>query len=158
MRGFQGYSSIEDFINTLINFKFLLGKIMIMISLFIPSFISEYVYNDVQAIYTLFALFLCDVFTGSWVAIKEKKFNSFKFGRIVPAMILAFMTLSISYNLSKASDLYYYLPTILYSIITSQLFFSLIENCAKLGFIKREYIDLLKEKFDIRTWINKKDS
>jgi hypothetical protein len=149
-RGFQGYSSIGDFINTLINKDYAIIKFILVVVAMIPTFITDYIYDDARAIYTLLFLFLADLFTGSWAALKNKTFSSFKFGRILPAMTLAFLLLSVVYNLAKSSIYFTFLPSLFYAIISSQLLFSLIENAAKLGFIDNSTLQALKKKLDIK--------
>jgi hypothetical protein len=87
--------------------------------------------------------------------IKFNKFSSYKMWRILPQFVLAFLVLSLSWNLSLSSSIYHYLPSIVYAFISSTLFVSFVENIAELGFIDIELVKIIKDKLSIKNILNK---
>jgi hypothetical protein len=67
------------------------------------------------------------------------------------------VVLAVSWNLSTISWIYAYLPSVVYTFISSQLFVSLIENLGALGFIDVELLKALKSRFNFKTLLKKID-
>jgi len=148
-RGYFGFKSFSDFCHTIINGDFAVVKWTLAFIAGAGGFITEYIYDDERAVWTLIALFGVDLVTGVWKAIKSNTFSSFKLGRFVPAFTFSFLFLALTWNVSRSSIYFLPLPGILYAIMAGQLIASIFENATEIGLIPPGFIGQMKQHFSI---------
>ncbi len=112
----------------------------------LSTFITNYIYDDARAIYTLIAIILLDAITGITRAVKQNKFSSSRLPRILVIMILYTGLMAIGWNLSKISVVYSWLPGILYGGFVSTLIISIFENAHQIGLIPDNIYYYFKNK------------
>lgn len=157
-KGFFGYDSIADIANTLgMTYNWLTLKLSLVTTAMISTFITSYIYNDEKAVYLLMVLFLIDFVTGVAKSIKNSKFSSYKMGRVLPIFVAAMTLLSISWHLSTVSWVYSFLPSIVYTFISSTLLVSFVENLGELGVLDKQLIRAIKERFNFKKLLGKID-
>lgn len=143
-----GYENLNDFIQT--NFGIHSAKQNIILTIFggLSSFISNYIYNDVNAVYFLLLLLLLDFVSGVWRAIVLKKFTSARMPRIVATAIIYCGLLSVSWHIAKFAPVYSFLPGAIYAVFAGTLFKSLIENIKDLKLLSKDNYKSILKVFD----------
>jgi phage-related holin len=141
-----GFDSVKDFAETA--FSPASGKFLFMVSMLggLSSFITNYIYNDAQAVYLLFALIGLDALTGIVNALKKNTFSSKRLPRILGVTISYTLILGLSWNLSKYNAALDFLPGMIYFGFSSVLFVSIIENLNELGLIPKALAEKILEK------------
>jgi hypothetical protein len=141
-----GYESITDYITTQFGLNCIKFNLFASFTGGLTSFITNHVWNDARAVYTLFALVILDFITGIARAIKLKRFSSARLPRVLLTITTYALLLSIGWNLSKVSELYSFLPGLLYGGLVSTLIYSVFENMYDLGLIKKEFYNKVKKR------------
>lgn len=144
-----GYENINDMISSAFGTKQLAVSIMGGLIAMSSTFITDYVWDDARAIYTLIAIILIDAFTGITRAVKQKTFSSARLPRILVIIIIYTGLLSIGWNLSHISQLYSWIPSILYGGFVTTLLISIFENCYGIGIIPENLYLLVKTKINL---------
>lgn len=169
-----GFSSPLDFLNTLLGFKHWVINTWLAFICAFTSFVSNYVWDSPDAVYTLIALMLLDCLTGVILAIrafyylkfkserltdnevekyKKRAFRSTRLPRMFVAIPLSMLMLSVAWWLSKANVIYYFLPGMVYGGLTGTYLISLIENAAEYGLFSQDIVNALKDKLNPLNWI-----
>lgn len=141
-----GFESVKDYRNTLISFNhlFLISFISFLGAL--NGFITEYIYDTPQAVYSLFGMIILDTLTGSLRALKKGNFTSNKFSRFILILFSYMSLLAISFNLAKSTFLFIWLPSFLFFGFSSVLLISILENLSELKIIPKKFVDKFKDK------------
>ncbi len=175
VKSMLGFESPSDFFTTLFGWHYNIINAFVAFVAALTTFITSYIWDSSAAVFTLMSLMLCDWVIGVTLAIRatlilkyggkltserkaelnKRKFSSKKAPRIFVAIPLAFWILSISWNLSKANPLYYPLPGIVYGGFTGTYLMSLWENLTELGFFSKDFLALIKDKFDVTKYFKK---
>lgn len=133
----------------------------------ITTFITSYVWDSSQAVWTLVSLMIgnwaMEMYIGvhaSYVLSRDKEYISPKkraelkkrkftvtrtFG-IVFSLVLAFWLLGLAWNLSKANPMYYFMPGFVYGGFSGAYVVSVYKNMTYLGFFPKDVVRTLKEK------------
>ena len=111
-KNFLGFTSFQDFITTLIGIKTASINAIFAFIAALTTFITNYIWDDSSAIYTLWALMFADWVTGIYKSIINKEFVSYKVGRMPIYFLATSFVISISWWLAKSSLLFYPLPAV----------------------------------------------
>lgn len=114
----------------------------------ITTFINNYVWDDAKAIYFMLFLISFDAITGVSKSIKNNTFSSSRLPRILVIMVIYTTLLALSWNISKFSPFYYWLPGALYGGFVATLIVSIFENLYALSLIPERVYTLAKKKLD----------
>lgn len=112
----------------------------------ITTFITNYIWDDASAVYFMFFLILMDAITGVWKSIKFKTFRSSKIPRILVLSILYVVMLAISWNAANYSNLFMWLPGLVYGGLIGTQIVSIYENIAELGYLPKGLLYQIKNK------------
>ena len=144
-----GYANFHDLISSIFGLKLAaINFIAAMIAMF-TTFITNYVWDDARAIYILLVLILVDALTGISKAIKAKTFSSAKLPRILVIMVAYTTLLGVTWNVSKVSPFYAFLPAVLYGGFVSTLIVSIFENLHQLKWIPDNIYNLVMTKLEL---------
>lgn len=144
-----GFESFTDFWNSMIGAGHtVVNAIGIIVALF-TTFLTKYVWDSAGAVYFMLFLVLFDAFTGIMKSFKQKTFSSSRLPRILVIMVVYTTLLGISWNISKYSPFYYFLPAVLYGGFIMTLLVSVFENLYILNMIPKSMYDVIKEKITI---------
>jgi|TARA_R110000868_G_scaffold17137_3_gene75651 hypothetical protein len=110
------------------------------------SFITSYVWDDASAVYFMLFLIIADAATGVWKSIKYKTFRSSKLPRILVLSILYVLMLSISWNASRFSPLFIWLPGLVYGGLIGTQIVSIYENISELGYLPKGLLYDIKDR------------
>ncbi len=170
-----GFNSPSDFLTTLFGWHYnIINAIMAFIAV-LTTFITSYIWDSSDAVFTLLSLMLFDWAAGVGLAMRasfilkfnknlsseskqkfeKRKFSSKKAPRIFVAIPIAFWLLSVSWNLSKSNPLFYTLPGIVYGGFAGTYVMSLWENLTEMGFFSKDILDVIKDKFNIVKYLKK---
>lgn len=144
-----GYANQHDLLSTVFGVKLMVINLIASFFAIISTFITDYVYDDAKAIYILLALIAVDAVTGIMKAVKVKKFSSSKLPRILVIMVIYTTMLGLSWNISKVSPFYVFLPGILYGGFISTLIISIFENLHELKYVPDNLYNLVRGKLDL---------
>lgn len=171
-----GYTSLDDLFSTILGLKSTIINIWIAFIFAFTTFITAYIWDSSEAVYTLLALMIGDWVLGVSLSIKasfslmykkgqmtlqevellgKRRFSSTRFPRIFVAIPISLFILSISWHLAKSNALYTFLPAFIYGGLTGTYLVSLIENIAEFGLLSRDIVALLKEKLNPVNWLKK---
>ena len=89
-----------------------------------------------------------DAISGIWKAFLNKSFTSKKLPRILIISIVYVTVLAISWNVTKFSPLFFWLPGMVYGGLIGTLIFSLYENLADVGYLPKGLLYNLKDKLN----------
>ena len=124
-------------------FNFIVASVAV-----ITTFINNYVWDDAKAIYFMLFLICFDATTGISKSIKNKTFSSSRLPRILVIMVIYTTLLAISWNISKFSPFYAWLPGALYGGFLATLIVSIFENLHQLQIVPDRIYDTVKTKLE----------
>lgn len=150
---YMGFDSVSDLFTSLTRFKDWAFNIIPVIIASITSFISGYMWDTPEAIWTLWILMLADYASGIWKSIKAKKFVSYKLFRTPIYFVVTSFVLAISWQLSKSSVLFFPLPSLVYGGFAGVYIISLLENFAELGYLPKPLVKVLEQRFGLKAVI-----
>jgi hypothetical protein len=169
-----GYTSPHDLISTILGIISWVVNTWLAFMFAFTTFITNYVWDSSEAIFTLLFLMLSDWATGVFLALRatyqlkykrtalteedinklrKRSFRSTRFPRIFVSILLSLGLLSIGWWLSKANAIYYFLPGMIYGGLTGTYLISLIENAAEYGLLPMNVVTLIKEKLNPLNWV-----
>jgi phage-related holin len=155
---FLGFSSLQDLCTSVLGLKYAaVHAVVVAFFTLLTSFISLYIWDSPEAVYTLWSLMLFDYFTGILKAIRGKRFASFKLFRMPIFFVVTTAILSLSFWMAQSSIVFILLPTIVMAGFMSVYAISLIENLGELGWLPKPIVKLLKNKFGLEALIKKND-
>ncbi len=173
-----GYTSIEDLFNTIIGAKSLIINTWFAFIFAFTTFITSYIWDTSESVYTLIALMIGDWVLGVSLSLRagylllykkgqfslqeiellgKRRFSSTRFPRIFVAIPISLFLLSISWHLAMANPLYTFLPAFIYGGLTGTYLVSLIENVSEFGLLPKDVVQLLKEKLNPLNWVKKSE-
>lgn len=150
-----GFSSLREFFECLVGIKSLVFNGTVALVTMFTSFITHYIWNDVQAVYFMLFLIGIDALTGIWKAYVYKTFSSSRLPRIFVISTIYVLMLAISWNAAIYSSLFVWLPGMVYGGLIGTLIVSIYENLAQLGYLPKGLLYDIKDK--IKEKLNKKD-
>lgn len=153
--GFIGFSHPIDFINSLIGTKTWIVNATVALIASLTTFVTNYIWDDPMAVFTLWSLMLTDWITGIAKSIVNKRFVSFKVWRMPLYFIATSYLLHISWSMAKGNILFTLLPGLVIGGFYSVYFVSLLENLGDIGLLPRALVSLLKSKFGLKKLIDK---
>lgn len=154
---YLGYPSPKAIVESLLT-----GNITVKLTVFtsflatLTAFIQAHIWQTPQGFYFWIMLLCFDFLTGIAVAIKNKVFGSRKLPRIAVQMVGGILLLWASNGVAVNISLAFFLPNIVYAVLVSQLFISLVENLSNLGVgIPKELKEFISEKFSLKNLLKK---
>lgn len=157
MKNFFGFFSAKDFLTSLTGAKTYLFNSYAAIFAALTSFITSYIWDSPQAVYTLWILMCGDWITGIYKSFKNKSFVSYKVYRMPLYFFATSFVLSMSWNLAKHNWVFVPLPGMVYGGFCSVYFFSLLENLGELGYLPKSLVSLLQQRFGLKVLFDKFD-
>lgn len=151
----MGFSSLNDFFNSLFGIKHADFNFIIVLGTTITSLITNYMWDTPSAIYTLWSLMAVDWLTGIIKAMKNKEFISSKLYRMPLFFLSTSAIISFSWWIAKTSLIFHLLPSIVMGGFLSVYFISLLENLADIGLLPKTMVTVLKARFGFKTLIKK---
>lgn len=148
--GFIGFSSPGDFVNSLIGTKSWFFNSCIAFSAALTSFVTNYIWDDPKAVFTLWSLMLTDWATGIAKGIVTKRFVSFKIWRMPLYFVATAYILHISWQMAKGNIVYTWLPGLVIGGFYSVYFVSLLENLGAIGLLPPSLVKALKSRFGLK--------
>lgn len=152
---YMGFDSVSDFFVSITRFKDWTFNIIPVMIASITSFITGYVWDTPEAIWTLWILMLADYATGIWKSMVKKKFVSYKLFRMPVYFVVTSFTLAISWWLAKSSVFFFPLPSLVYGGFAGVYIISLLENFGELGYLPKPLVRVLKQRFGLKAIIDK---
>ncbi len=144
-----GYENFMDLVSSAFGTSHLALNITGGFIAAMTTFITQYIWDDSRAIYTLLGIITLDACTGIMRAIKHKTFSSGRLPRILVIMVLYTGLLSIGWNLAKISPFYGWIPSLLYGGFVTTLIISIIENLHQIQAIPDNIYNYIKTKIDL---------
>ena len=153
--GFLGFTSFSDFSSSLLGVKtWVVNTILAAIGI-ITTFISNYLWDDPNAVWLLWALMGADWATGIAKSVKNKRFVSYKFWRMPLYFVATSAVLAFSWWMSKTYSVFYPLPSIAMCGFYSVYFVSILENLGEIGLLPKAFVRVLKTRFGFKKLIDK---
>lgn len=141
--GFKSFGDLADAIlglkNPLLNFIMALGTTM-------TTFITSYIWDDASAVYFMLSLIIIDALSGIWKSFKYKTFRSSRLPRICVISLIYVVMLAISWNAANYSNLFIWLPGMVYGGLIGTQIVSIYENFSELGYLPKGLLYDIKEK------------
>lgn len=156
--GFIGFTSPGDFLDSLVGTKTWILNGSVAIFAGITSFITNYIWDDPTAVWTLWSLMLADWVTGIAKGVVTKRFVSFKIWRMPLYFVATAYILHISWYMAKGNVVYTWLPGLVIGGFYSVYFVSLLENLGALNLLPKPIVTLLKNKFGLKKLFDKDNS
>lgn len=153
--GFIGFTGPLDFLYSLIGAKTWFINLTVAFCVSLSSFVSNYIWDDPKAVFTLWSLMIADWITGIIKGIVNKRFVSFKIWRMPLYFIATSYLLHISWGMAKGNILFTLLPGLVIGGFYSVYFISLLENLGEIGALPKVLVRALKSKFGLQKLINK---
>jgi len=151
---FLGFVSIDDFISSFLKFKHWSFTSTFAITGGLTTFITGYVWDSYQAVYTLYALMIGDWITGIIKSMSSGNFESYKILRMPLFFLATTFILSISWWMAKSNMLFYLLPGLVMTGLYSVYFVSLLENLGEIGFLPKSLVSTLRKRFGLKALID----
>jgi len=143
-----GFISWNEFMDSLIGAKQTVFNFFAALLAITTTFITNYVWDDAGAIYFMLFLISFDAATGVMKSFKNKTFSSARLPRILVIMVSYTSLLALSWNISKYSPFYYWLPGALYGGFIATLVVSVFENLHALKIIPNRVYDAVSSKLE----------
>lgn len=153
--GFLGFESISDFWQSLVG-----GKNWMINGIFsaiggITSFITSYMWDSPNAVWTLWILMTGDWISGVAKAMIRKRWTSFKMFRMPLYFVATSFVLSMSWWMAKGNIAFTLLPGVVMFGFYSVYFTSMLENLGEIGLLPPVFVNVLKNRFGLRALIKK---
>lgn len=155
--GFIGFSSPLDFFYSLVGAKSWVVNAGAAFIAGLTSFITNYIWDDPTAVYTLWSLMFADWMSGITKAVVNKRFVSFKIWRMPLYFVATSYILHISWYMAKSNGIYYYLPGVVIGGFYSVYFVSLLENLGDINALPKPFAKILKSRFGLKKLIEKEE-
>lgn len=153
-----GFYSVSGFTYSLFGMKSPVINAIPAIIMAITGFITGFIYESSAAVFVLWSLMTFDWITGIWKSTRAKQFVSYKIFRMPIYFLATSIILSLSWNMAKNHWMFIPLPGLVLGGFYSTYFISLLENLGELGFLPKSIVTLLKNKFGLKTIIDKFDT
>jgi phage-related holin len=153
--GFIGFTSPLDFLYSFIGAKTWFINLTVGFCAALTTFISNYIWDDPAAVFTLWSLMIADWVTGIAKSVVNKRFVSFKIWRMPLYFVATSYLLHISWGMAKGNILFTLLPGLVIGGFYSVYFISLLENLGEIGVLPKGLVTALKSKFGLQKLINK---
>lgn len=155
--GFIGFSSPGDFLDSLVGTKSWMINAFAAFIASMTSFITQYIWDDPKAVWTLWSLMFADWMTGIIKGVINKRFVSFKIWRMPLYFVATSYILHISWYMAKGNGVYTMLPGLVIGGFYSVYFISLLENLGEIGLLPKPIVALLKNKFGLKKLFDKEE-
>jgi hypothetical protein len=156
--GFIGFSSPLDFFYSLVGVKSWTINASAAFIAGLTSFITNYIWDDPTAVYTLWSLMFADWISGIAKGVINKRFVSFKIWRMPLYFVATSYILHISWYMAKSNGIYYYLPAVVMGGFYSVYFISLLENLGDINVLPKSLVRVLKSRFGFKKLIEKSEN
>lgn len=154
-KNFLGFYSLQDFTNSLFRISdWSINSTVALIGV-LTTFITGYMWDNPQAVWTLWILMAADWGTGIFKSWRAKTFVSYKLFRMPLYFVATSFILSISWWMAKGSLIFGLLPGLVMAGFYSVYFISLLENLGEIGLLPKTLIKVLKERFGLKVIVEK---
>tara|TARA_Y100000389_G_scaffold203517_1_gene252147 strand:+ start:3333 stop:3812 length:480 start_codon:yes stop_codon:yes gene_type:complete len=150
-----GFESSQELLSSILGLKNSLVNFILALCTAATSFITQYIWDDASAVYFLLFLIVVDAGTGVWKSIINRTFSSSKLPRVLVISIIYVLMLAISWNAAKHSELFVWLPGMVYGGLIGTPLVSIYENFAELGYVPKGLLYDIKDK--IKSYFSKKN-
>lgn len=164
-----GFTSLQDFINTLLGVKSWGINFFFACIAAISSFFSSYIYDSSEAVWFLILLFGADLMTGIYKSYIRRRddgergvrasFGAIKSNKLLRgfvSILMHLLLLGISWNMAKHNGVFFFLPSLVYGGIISTQFVSVLENLAEARILNSKLLNVILERIDITKIFKKK--
>ncbi len=155
MKTFMGFTGVNDFLNSLFGAKYADFNLMGAFIAALTSIITSYMWDDYNAVITLWLLMGADWLTGIIKSMKSKQFVSNKLYRMPLFFVTTSAVIAFSWWIAKTSVLFHLLPSIVMGGFLSVYFVSLLENLGELELLPRSMVKILKHRFGLKALMEK---
>jgi hypothetical protein len=152
---FLGFESVSDFIKSLFGVQYALVVTPASIIGGVSYFITKYIWDSPEAIYTLCALMVADWITGIAKSVKMRKFDVSRVVRIPVYFIVTHFLIGISWNMAKGNALFGFLPGMVFIGFCSVYFVSIVQNLVYLNLLPKELAVLIEKKASLKSIFKK---
>jgi len=149
-----GFESTQELFSSILGLKNSFINFILAVCTAFTSFVTQYIWDDASAVYFLLFLIIVDAGTGVWKSVRNRTFSSSKLPRVLVISIIYVLMLAISWNAAKHSELFLWLPGMVYGGLVGTPLVSIYENFAELGYVPKGLLYDIKEK--IKSYFNKK--
>lgn len=153
--GFLGFESAKDFWESFLGFKHWIINIIAGAIGGMTTFITDYVWDDANAVWTLWILMGADWLTGIIKGMINKRFVSYKLFRMPLYYLATSFVLSMAWNMAKGNILFVPLPGIVMAGFYAVYFTSMLENLGEIGLLPKALVKVLKAKFGLKKVVDK---
>jgi phage-related holin len=151
---FLGFESFTEFCESLLRIKdWTMNSFGATIAV-MTSFITGYMWDSPNAVYTLWVLMGADWLTGLGKSIKHKRFESYKVFRMPVFYVATSFLVAISWWMAKGNIIFTPLPGIAMGGFYLVYFSSLLENLGELEWLPPKAVKILKT-FGMKVIIDK---
>lgn len=154
-KNFLGFYSISDFLNSLFRVYDWSTNSFIALIGALTTFITGYMWDTPEAVYTLWILMTADWITGIYKSAKKKEFVSYKLFRMPLYFVATSFVLAISWWIAKGSIVFSLLPGLVMAGFYSVYFISLLENLGEIGLLPKTLVSVLKKRFGLKVIVDK---
>lgn len=153
--GFLGFESFADFWESFLGVKHYVINLLVAMVGGITSFITDYMWDDANAVWTLWVLMGADWGTGMLKGMINKRFVSYKIFRMPLYYVATSFVISISWHMAKGNILFIPLPGIVMAGFYAVYFTSMLENLGEIGVLPKPLVKVLKTKFGLKKVVDK---
>lgn len=153
-----GFEGMSDFFKSLFGVQYSLLVTPASIVGGVSYFITKYVWDSPEAMYTLWALMLADWITGIAKSVKVKKFDVTRVFRIPIYFVATAFLIGISWNMERANSLFGFLPNMVFIGFCSVYFISIVQNLAYLELLPKELAVLIEKRASLRSLFKKNEN
>lgn len=153
--GFLGFESFADFGESFFGVKNWIVNLMVGAIGGLTSFILNYMFDDAEAVKTLWMLMAIDWLTGIIKGMVNKKFSSYKLWRMPLYFVATSFVLSISWWMAKGNILFLPLPGIVMGGFYAVYFTSMLENLGEIGLLPKPIVEILRKRFGLKKIVEK---
>ena len=154
---FLGFESVGDFVKSLLGTQYIVLVTPASIIGGMSYFITKYIWDSPEAIYTLIALMVADWVTGIAKSISNNTFEAMRIFRIPIYFIVTHFLIGISWNMAKGNTLFGFLPGVVFIGFCSVYFISVIQNLVVLKLLPKELANLIEKRASLKAIFGKKD-
>jgi hypothetical protein len=141
-----GFQSLTDYFTSLLGIKTIKLNMVFAILFSVTGFIQNYIFNNAQAVYFMLFLLGVDFVTGIYKAVKSGNFSSSRLPRVFVITLSYSLMLAISWNAAKYSEIFSFLPGVVYGGLIATLLVSIFENLYLLGLLPKSFFDSVMSK------------
>lgn len=155
--GLFGFESMTDFVKSLFGVQYSLLVTPASVIGGVSYFITKYVWDSPEAIYTLWALMVADWITGIAKSVRMNRFDVARIFRIPIYFIATSFLIGISWNMEKSNALFGFLPGMVFIGFCSVYFISVVQNLVYLNLLPKELASLIERRASLKSLLKRNE-